>query len=369
MTTLRFTNAPKACRKRGPTNDERGLQRPCESTEGLEIAWPLRGYVIGIRCAVGLLWLSWPRRARANHVDTLLKASPLRPDTQVIPVVALRPGLLKIFFWLTKHSRLEFQKALYAAMTQHVSTPTEEMSAELQAAFDHFNRELFGGEIPPPLLTLQRQKQTAGYFTARGWVHRQGAQKVDEISLNPKYFAVQTLQESMKVLVMQMTFAWQTHYGKPGRRRYANKDYAEKLQSIGLMPSHTGRPGGRMTGEKIDAYVIEGGPFDLACKKLLTRSFALSWLDRFPVTVQELSRAMHQLPEETHIALTEEQVATLEIQVVEKNEPASGQYRFVCPLCNAKVWGKKGLDGQLSHLPCGQLMVIRDPSDSDSSSN
>lgn len=250
-------------------------------------------------------------------------------------------------------------------MTSSSPTPTAEMSAELQAAFDHFNRELFDDEVPPPLLTIQRQKMTAGYFTAKGWAHRQGAQKVDEIALNPKYFAVQTLQESMKVLVMQMAFAWQTHYGKPGRRRYANKDYGDKLQSIGLMPSKTGKPGGKMTGEKIDAYVIEGGPFEEACRKLLTNSFALSWLDRFPVTVKELSRTMHQLPEETQIALTEEEVATLEIEVVEKTEPASGQYRFVCPLCNRKLWGTKKLEGELMHLPCQQIMVMRDASEPD----
>ena len=68
--------------------------------------------------------------------------------------------------------------------------PTAEMSAELQAAFDHFNDELFDGQIPPTLLTLQRQKMTAGYFTAEGWVNRHGAQKIDEIALNPQYLRV-----------------------------------------------------------------------------------------------------------------------------------------------------------------------------------
>lgn len=245
--------------------------------------------------------------------------------------------------------------------------PTAEMSAELQAAFDHFNENLFGGDIPPTLLTLQRQKMTAGYFTAEGWVNRKGAQKIYEIALNPQYFAVQTLTESMKTLVLQMTFAWQKHFGQPGRRRYANKNYAEKLQSIGLMPSHTGKPGGRMTGEKIDAYVIEGGLFERACEKLLTESFALSWLDRFPVTVQELSRVLHQLPEETRIGLTEDEVKKLDIKVVEKAEPASGQCRYHCPLCLKRVWGKKGMEGEFVHVPCGQVMVTGDIPDEEES--
>jgi hypothetical protein len=240
------------------------------------------------------------------------------------------------------------------------ATPTVEMSVELQSAFDHFNAELFGGQLPPTLLTLQRQKMTAGYFTADGWVNRQGAEKVDEIALNPKYFAVQTLPESMKNLVLQMTFCWQKHFGTPGRRRYANKNYSDKLISIGLMPSHTGRPGGRTTGEKLDAYSIEGGLFEAACNKLLTRSFALSWLDRFPVSVKELARVMHQLPEETRLALTEEEVSTLDIQVVSKDAPAAGQTRYFCPLCHAKVWGKKGMEGEFAHVACNQLLIVGD---------
>lgn len=91
-------------------------------------------------------------------------------------------------------------------MSMLPTLPTLEMSSELQAAFDHFNAALFDGKLPPTVLTLQRQKMTAGYFTADGWVNRQGAGKADEIALNPKFFAVQTLPESMKTLVMQMAF-------------------------------------------------------------------------------------------------------------------------------------------------------------------
>ena len=254
-------------------------------------------------------------------------------------------------------------------MSMQPPPPTLEMSSELQAAFDHFNAALFDGKLPPTVLTLQRQKMTAGYFTADGWVNRQGAGKADEIALNPKFFAVQTLPESMKTLVMQMAFCWQKHFGNPGRRRYANKEYSDKLVSVGLMPSHTGKPGGRLTGEKVDAYPIGGGLFEQACNALLTKSFALSWLDRFPVSVKELARVMHQLPEETRIALTEQEVATLDIQVVAANKPAVGQTRYFCPLCHMRVWGKQGLENALACLPCNQRLIVGEmetPNPSDS---
>lgn len=246
-------------------------------------------------------------------------------------------------------------------MGNQPSQPTVAMSAELQAAFDHFNAELFGDQLPPTLITLQRHRMTPGFYTPDGWVNqRDGAEKADEIALNPRYFAVQTLNESMKALVLQMAFVWQRHHGEPGRRRYANKEYGNKLQMLGLMPSHNGKPGGRMVGEKIDAYVVDGGPFEHACAKLLTKSFALSWLDRFPVTLKQLAKTLHQLPEETQLALDEDELAALDIQIEEGARPVSSQVRYHCPMCFRKVWGKKGLEGELMHAPCQQILVVGD---------
>ena len=37
--------------------------------------------------------------------------------------------------------------------------------ASLDAAYDHFNRELFGGQLPPCLITMQRHKGAYGYFS------------------------------------------------------------------------------------------------------------------------------------------------------------------------------------------------------------
>jgi hypothetical protein len=242
-----------------------------------------------------------------------------------------------------------------------VSQPTIAMSAELQAAFDHFNAELFEARLPPTLITLQRHRLTPGFYTPDGWVnHRDGQERADEIALNPRYFAVQTLNESMKALVLQMTFVWQRHYGKPGRRRYANKEYGEKLVSIGLQPSHNGKPGGRTVGEKIDAFVIEGGLFERACAKLLTKDFTLSWLDRFPVTLKQLAKTLHQLPEETRTALDADELAALDIQIAEGERPTASQVRYHCPVCFRKLWGKKGQEGDVACMPCQQALVVGD---------
>ena len=48
--------------------------------------------------------------------------------------------------------------------------PTQETYSELQQAFDFFNENLFQGSLPLCLLTLQRQKNTFGYFALQRFV-------------------------------------------------------------------------------------------------------------------------------------------------------------------------------------------------------
>lgn len=163
----------------------------------------------------------------------------------------------------------------------HQKAPTRETYAELQLAYDHFNAALFDGQLPQCLITLQREKRTFGYFSAARFASLDG-QTTDEIALNPAYFAVVPLVETMQTVVHEMTHLWQEHFGRPGRGRYHNEEWATKMESIGLMPSSTGAPGGKRTGDMVADYAIQGGRFLLACDQLLTSSFQLSWYDRFP---------------------------------------------------------------------------------------
>src|SRR3546814_1039171 len=70
--------------------------------------------------------------------------------------------------------------------------------AELQFAFDHYNRSLFGGELPRCLITMQREKRTYGYFSRRRFVHTVDQRSTDEIAINPSYFAVVPLLEILQ---------------------------------------------------------------------------------------------------------------------------------------------------------------------------
>ncbi|WP_051690566.1 SprT-like domain-containing protein [Acidithiobacillus thiooxidans] len=164
--------------------------------------------------------------------------------------------------------------------------PTEQAYGELQSAFDHFNKTLIapllGRALPPCLITLQRERRTRGYFSRERFVGIDGETMVDEIAMNPSYFSITSIDAVLSTLVHEMVHGFQFHFASPGRGRYHNKEWADLMEKIGLMPSSTGRVGGRRVGEHMTHYIIEGGPFAQSCEALVTQAFRLSWIDRYP---------------------------------------------------------------------------------------
>jgi hypothetical protein len=60
-----------------------------------------------------------------------------------------------------------------------------------------------------------------------------------------------------------MAHQWQFEFGTPSRAGYHNEEWSKKMQSIGLMPSHNGKPGGKKTGQNMSDYVISGSFFEI----------------------------------------------------------------------------------------------------------
>ena len=231
------------------------------------------------------------------------------------------------------------------------ANPTEQSYAELQSAFDFYNRTLFDDVLPNCMITLQREKRTYGYFSSRRFVSRDGQSTTDEIAINPAYFGVLPLTEILQTMVHEMVHAWQAHFGKPGRRRYHNAEWAKKMENVGLMPSSTGRPGGARTGERVADYVMEGGLFQLVTEELLSTGFQVSWIDRYPpVSLPEVPVFPHQLlllPDESahneFFPEASQPAAYVEMLVAPSKLNRSNRVRYRCPHCNTQVWGRPRL--------------------------
>ena len=124
-------------------------------------------------------------------------------------------------------------------MNSNENRPTPATYHQLQTAYDWFNENLFEQALPDCLITLQRKSRAMGYYSPQRWTNAHG-EKTDEIALNPAYFANHSLKELLQTLVHEMCHQWQQHFGKPSRNGYHNRQWADKMESVGLMPSSTG---------------------------------------------------------------------------------------------------------------------------------
>lgn len=214
--------------------------------------------------------------------------------------------------------------------------PTEETACELQLAYDFFNKVLFDGILPPCHLTLQRKHGAAGYFCASRFINGE-MQVTDEIALNPAYFALQSAEEQYSTLVHEMTHLWQQHFGHPGRGRYHNREWAEKMESIGLMPSDTGLTDGKKTGDHMSDYVITGGLFQQAANFLVARGCEITWRDR---------AGDEGAPVTTAPGVAGEPNANT------KRGGRSNRLKFTCPGCSQNAWAKP-----TARLNCGYCSI------------
>jgi predicted SprT family Zn-dependent metalloprotease len=147
-------------------------------------------------------------------------------------------------------------------------------------AYNQFNDRLFEGSLPPVIFTVQRKPGVMGYFAGDRWSDTQGC-IVSEIAINPSYIASSRLIEVMQTLVHEMVHCWQHFHGNPGRKYYHNLEWAKKMIEVGLMPSSTGEPGGKITGQFMGDYILEDGCFLKVFTELEAKQeLRLAWVDR-----------------------------------------------------------------------------------------
>jgi len=201
-------------------------------------------------------------------------------------------------------------------------TITSQEYNALEQAYDWFNADLFEGRLPAVLITFQRKANSAGFFSPGRFAARNGGSddhRADELALNPAGFVGQTDLEILQTLVHEMAHVWQEHFGEPGRGAYHNQEWANKMISLGLMPSSTGQPGGKTTGQSMSDYVVPGAPFEKSALTLLCTGFKVNW--------QSLEPKKGGKP------------------------PVKSKVKYTCPACSINAWGKPELS-----LICGECM-------------
>jgi hypothetical protein len=239
-------------------------------------------------------------------------------------------------------------------------SPTSVFYGALQRAFDHFNGELFEGKLPHCLMTLRSASRVYGYHHADRFISLQG-EKLDELGLHPGFFTLRPIELVLSTLVHEMVHHWQQHFGTPSPSNAHNKEWAGKMESLGLMPSDTGLPGGTRTGRSVTHYILPEGAFLKACRKLVDDGFVIPWLDRHLPSEPEsqVSQQIQLRAAGIECAVSQPPVFSMPAEIKGEQttykpapKAAPSRERLNCPQCKAKAWVSLG-----TKLICGSCKV------------
>ncbi|MFA1677207.1 SprT-like domain-containing protein [Rhizobium mongolense] len=209
--------------------------------------------------------------------------------------------------------------------------PTKTTYIGLEHAYAVFNEDLFGGVLPACLITMQRVKKAYGYFAGGRFGSKDGAVVTDEIALNPSHFSVRTTEQSLSTLVHEMVHLWQHHFGSPSRGGYHNREWAEKMHSVGLIPSSTGEPGGKETGQRVTHYIAVDGPYQAVYSRLEREGFDALFVELWDDAKKQAAR----------------------------RKKAASKTCYTCPSCGLHAWAKPN-----ARLMCADCtMVLLPPPD------
>jgi SprT-like family len=175
--------------------------------------------------------------------------------------------------------------------------------------------------LPDVFITYQRRANSAGYFAPDRFSSRTEKSAQHELALNPDGFIGRSDQQIVQTLCHEMTHVWQQACGAPAARGYHNREWADKMKSIGLQPSSTGMVGGKEVGQHMSDYIIPDGPFVRSYEQLAKTGWRLN-----------LQSAPHSNPTKAPKLKT----------------------KFSCESCGQNAWGKPEL--KIICKPCGIQM-------------
>lgn len=220
--------------------------------------------------------------------------------------------------------------------TKKSPTITSEQYSTLDEAYKYFNKALFNNELPDCMLLLHRKgKNNLGYFHPERFVQREEVAKfeakkikkqdvhyVDELSLNPDNFIGYSDTAILSTLAHEMVHVWQYRCtDKYPRNGYHDKVWGKKMEEIGLMPSNTGKEGGKRTGQQMHHYIIQDGKFEAS---------ALIFLQKHAIKATSFPLAKNTTSQK-------------------KNK-----VKYTCPSCKQNAWAKP--EASLKCGECDEMM-------------
>lgn len=125
---------------------------------------------------------------------------------------------------------------------------------------------------------------------------------------------------------------WQWEFGNPSRNGYHNKEWAAKMEEVGLMPSETGEPGGKKTGQRMTHYVIPEGNYEKAFQKM-PETYTLPFTSLEGDIMRSLLTGISGIDRKS-----------TSVKKAKLRPKSRSKTKYSCPNCEINVWGKPNLN-------------------------
>ena len=227
--------------------------------------------------------------------------------------------------------------------------PTNEQFNSYVNIFNYLNETIFDSQLPNCILNFSRDnKNVYGFFAKKRWM--KDKEFTHEISLNPRSLAILDSKEMIQTILHEMLHLWQNEFGNPSRPGYHNNEFAMKMESVGLMPSSTGEPGGNKTGQKMADYIIPRGKLERLIDDM-PKEYILPWLC-VEAEVKKYSEISGNVKNniDTGNEILNEIIANPESIGMQKYDKKKRKYS--CQECGINVWGKPDLN-----IICGECKI------------
>jgi len=226
------------------------------------------------------------------------------------------------------------------------AVPTADIYGYLQARYSQLNERLFGNALPNSIITLNQAALKPGYLFADAFVNQRDRQTAHEISLNPTYFDKGSEVENLSVLAYLMVRLDRHLNGPPNRKKgkgaagYHDRVVAAGMIRVGLMPIKDGDDTGSTTGYRISYSIVDGGPFDVACRELLGDDVVNDWRGTRGLTAADTNAPAESLDGSSETPA---------------RKPRNTRTCFVCSGCDLRAWARRSASLSCNH--CTQALV------------
>ena len=258
----------------------------------------------------------------------------------------------------------------------------------LEDLYQYYNQQLFEGKLDECLINLSRHGGAYGFFVPKQWVvaqeedrqyqppiidktasrakSKKKSRAIHEISINPD-----SLYRSDKswhsTLIHEMVHLWQHDFGKTSRQCYHNRQWADKMEALGLMPSDTGEEGGLRTGQLMSHYILREGAFEKVFNSIseddlkrltlpyrLNREMAMYIEDEDDEVETVLAWLKRTSPQPIYKGKDVSISSFFGIGKTASHSRAGVKAKYVCA-CDNRVWGKPDLEIQC--MICGCMFM------------